>query len=97
LDTTVTLARRIWIADRWFESHREHFYQRLVRAGKSHSFVTEWECILQIIVLITVIAAIKMGWPQRIAAAGAVFALWAGLFAFAEFQFKKRSNSRPAS
>ena len=32
LDTSVTLLRRIARGDRWLDSHREHFYQRLVRA-----------------------------------------------------------------
>lgn len=97
LDTSVTLARRIWGGERWFESHREHFYQRLVRAGKSHSFVTGWECILQILALIAIVAAIKMGWPQRLAATGVVFVLWAGFFVYAERQFSRSLSSSAAS
>lgn len=34
LDTGITLIRRMR-RERWFDSHREHFYQRLVRSGKS--------------------------------------------------------------
>ena len=96
LDTTVTLARRIWRGERWFESHREHFYQRLVRAGKSHSFVTGWECVLQIIALITIVAAIKTGWPQRLAATAVVCVLWAGFFVYAERQFSRSLTSSAA-
>lgn len=96
LDTSITLARRIWRGDRWFESHHEHFYQLLVRAGKSHSFVTGWECVLQIIALITIVAAIKMGWPQRLAATGVVCVLWAGFFVYAELQFRRSLSSKAA-
>lgn len=36
VDATVTLARRALRGERVWEAHREHFYQRLVRAGWSH-------------------------------------------------------------
>src|SRR6185295_11154478 len=51
LDTGITLARRVLRGERWYEAHREHFYQRLVRAGKSHTFVAGLEMGLQAIVL----------------------------------------------
>ena len=34
-DATVTLLRRIAAGERWYEAHRSHAYQRLVRAGVS--------------------------------------------------------------
>jgi UDP-N-acetylmuramyl pentapeptide phosphotransferase/UDP-N-acetylglucosamine-1-phosphate transferase len=40
LDTAVTLACRIARRERWFEAHREHYYQRLVRRGWGHARVT---------------------------------------------------------
>ena len=40
LDTGITLMRRIMRGERWYEAHNEHFYQRLIRAGKSHTQVT---------------------------------------------------------
>jgi UDP-N-acetylmuramyl pentapeptide phosphotransferase/UDP-N-acetylglucosamine-1-phosphate transferase len=40
LDTIVTLAIRIVHKKRWYEAHREHIYQRLVRNGWSHRAVT---------------------------------------------------------
>ena len=39
-DATVTLVRRAVRGERWTEPHREHLYQRLVRAGASHRAVT---------------------------------------------------------
>ena len=38
-DTTATLARRIARGEQWYESHREHYYQRLVQHGWSHAAV----------------------------------------------------------
>ncbi len=39
-DSSVTLTRRVLRGERWHEAHREHIYQRLVRAGWSHRTVT---------------------------------------------------------
>jgi Fuc2NAc and GlcNAc transferase len=39
-DATLTLLRRLARGERWTEPHREHLYQRLVRAGASHRQVT---------------------------------------------------------
>lgn len=39
-DTVATLISRIMRRQRWYEAHREHFYQRLIRRGWSHLAVT---------------------------------------------------------
>ncbi len=94
LDTGVTLARRIWRKEQWIDSHREHFYQRLVRSGKTHLFVTGWEATLQALVLGIIVYAIRMNWLQRCAVAAVVCMLWMGFFAYAECQFKRSFSSR---
>ena len=43
LDTTVTLLRRMWRGERWYHSHRTHFYQRMTNLGMSHAKVTGLE------------------------------------------------------
>ncbi len=35
-DASVTLGRRIWRRERFWEAHRDHYYQRLVRSGFGH-------------------------------------------------------------
>lgn len=40
LDTAVTLACRVARRERWYEPHRQHYYQRLVRCGWPHVLVT---------------------------------------------------------
>jgi Fuc2NAc and GlcNAc transferase len=40
LDTILTMARRAWNREKFWQAHRKHLYQRLVIAGFSHSFVT---------------------------------------------------------
>jgi UDP-N-acetylmuramyl pentapeptide phosphotransferase/UDP-N-acetylglucosamine-1-phosphate transferase len=36
-DATVTLGRRFFSAERWWEAHSNHFYQRAVRSGVGHA------------------------------------------------------------
>lgn len=40
VDTATTLVRRVARHERWYEPHREHAYQRLVRAGHAHARAT---------------------------------------------------------
>ena len=35
-DASVTLAKRVYAKQRFWEAHREHYYQRLIRSGWSH-------------------------------------------------------------
>lgn len=46
LDTSVTMARRALRGEVLHQAHREHFYQRLVRAGWSHERTTISELLL---------------------------------------------------
>jgi Fuc2NAc and GlcNAc transferase len=39
-DATITLGRRIVRRERWYEAHRSHAYQRLVRSGWTHAQVS---------------------------------------------------------
>ena len=89
LDTGITLARRVLRGERWYEAHREHFYQRLVRSGRSHTFVTGWELALQVVVAIAVVAAVQAGGGWLLLAPASLAALaWAGLFLKAERVFR---------
>jgi UDP-N-acetylmuramyl pentapeptide phosphotransferase/UDP-N-acetylglucosamine-1-phosphate transferase len=92
LDTAITLGRRIIRRERWLDPHREHFYQRLVRSGKSHRFVTGCEGLLQIAVLGIVMAAMHSGWAGRFAAAGTVCLVWAAFFSYCEARFRRNAR-----
>lgn len=88
LDTGMTLLRRVVRGDRWYEPHREHFYQRLVRAGKSHTFVTCWELALQLLVLVLMLIYVRSGTAARIALASLVPLIWMAFFAYCEIAFR---------
>jgi UDP-N-acetylmuramyl pentapeptide phosphotransferase/UDP-N-acetylglucosamine-1-phosphate transferase len=90
-DTSLTLTRRIYRGERCFEPHREHFYQRLFRAGKSHQFITCTEAFLQLLVLSLVLIAIRMGLTARVVAICTVCAIWITFFFYAEIKFRRCS------
>jgi hypothetical protein len=85
--------------ERWHEAHREHFYQRLVRAGKSHTFVTGLEMGLQAIVLALMVCYLFGGTAVRVCTASLVLGLWLSFFVYCEAAFRKsgdRNNSIPS-
>lgn len=87
LDTGITLLRRMARGERWYAPHREHFYQRLIRAGKSHQFVTGAEMALQLVVVLSMAAYVKCEVTQRLALTGGVLLLWTAFFTYAETVF----------
>lgn len=66
-DTGWTLLRRIHRSERWWESHRNHVYQRVVRAGKSHSWTTMvvalFSAVCMLLGLIAAMALVPLGIP----------------------------------
>ena len=50
-DTTVTLLRRMWRGERWYEGHRQHAYQHLAIRWGSHGKVTVAYTIFNLIVI----------------------------------------------
>lgn len=97
LDTAITLLRRMARGERWYDAHREHFYQRLVRAGKSHPFVTGWEMAGQVAVLGLLLLCARLGsTPAWAIAALVIVAGWGGFFLFAERHFAAAAPATPA-
>lgn len=90
LDTAITLTRRVARGDRWFEAHREHFYQRLIQAGKSHVLVTCSELALQLVVLGLMAAYVLADPGLRPWLAASVVMMWLGFFWWAETVFRHR-------
>ena len=91
LDTGITLVRRILRGERWYDAHREHFYQRLIRSGKSHPFVTGLEMALQAVVLGLMVLYLHASAPMRVGLIALVILVWLAFFAFCEHSFR-RSN-----
>lgn len=88
LDTGITLIRRARRGEHLSEAHREHFYQRFVRAGYSHTFVTVTEGVLQCIIVLSLWVATAAPASVKIVVAAAVGMLWLAFFAFAEWKYR---------
>ena len=69
-DATLTLVRRMLRGERWYEAHRSHAYQRLVRAGSSHAAVTR----LAMLVTLGLGALAWLAQARRLSAATAALA-----------------------
>lgn len=97
LDTGITLLRRIVRGERWYEPHREHFYQRLVRSGKSHLFVTGLEMALQGGVLGLMVLYLHANLPVRVGLIVLVILVWLVFFAYCERLFRRSRTVSPAA
>ncbi len=60
-DSSLTLALRIWRGERWYEPHRQHLYQRLVRRGWSHLAVTSVYLCADLFLAGVVVAYVTLG------------------------------------
>ena len=94
LDTGVTLARRVARGERWYEPHREHFYQRLIRSGFSHGYVTGWELGFQIVIATAVVMAVRAGGWWLLPVTMVVALVWAVVFLHAERCFRMATAER---
>lgn len=88
LDTSITLTRRAIRGEEIFKPHRQHFYQRLVRAGYSHTSVTLIEGCLQGVTLALALLYVRSEWEARIVITAIVFLYWSSFFVFAERKFR---------
>jgi UDP-N-acetylmuramyl pentapeptide phosphotransferase/UDP-N-acetylglucosamine-1-phosphate transferase len=93
LDTGLTVIRRIRRGESFHEAHREHFYQRLVRAGRSHVAVTLIELGLQVIVVCLLLIYTRSGIIGKCLSSGLILLIWALFFAWAESSFRGASKA----
>jgi UDP-N-acetylmuramyl pentapeptide phosphotransferase/UDP-N-acetylglucosamine-1-phosphate transferase len=93
LDTGITLLRRMMRGERWYAAHREHFYQRLVRSGKSHTFVTSLEMALQGVVLGLMVLYLHASAPVRVGLIALIILVWLAFFVFCEISFRRRNDA----
>jgi UDP-N-acetylmuramyl pentapeptide phosphotransferase/UDP-N-acetylglucosamine-1-phosphate transferase len=88
LDTGITLVRRILRGERFYEAHREHFYQRLVQAGRSHSEVTGLESVLQCVSLGLALVCLFRSMQSQMIALFLGVLFWTGFFLYSEISYR---------
>jgi Fuc2NAc and GlcNAc transferase len=57
VDALLTLLRRVVRAERWYEAHKSHAYQRYVQAGYGHRQVTSSVLALNVVLIVLAAAA----------------------------------------
>ena len=88
IEGTVAIIRRMWRREKWWQPHREHFYQRLVRRGWSHMRTSGIIWGLQCLVTILTWWQLRSGWSIWLLwlATGLV---WGAFFFYAESLFRR--------
>lgn len=95
LDTGLTLARRLARGERIVDRHREFFFHRAVRSGRSHPFVTWSELAIQALAGILLLSTLGRWTDSAIAlfvVVGVIGLAWLAFFAWCEVQFRKRAD-----
>lgn len=76
-DASVTLLRRLLRGEKFWEAHREHYYQRMVRSGMSHARMAGcWYVVMVGGIMLAVWALSRSGLQQWM-----IFAAWCCLLA----------------
>ena len=68
LDATVTLFRRVFRGEPFWKAHREHYYQRVIRMGWTHSRTALCEYLLM--AACSGLAIVMLSWPEQAQSAG---------------------------
>lgn len=61
-DATVTLVKRIFKRESFWQAHKDHYYQRLIRMGWGHGKVAIFEYILMLMTSLSAILFVGQGW-----------------------------------
>jgi UDP-N-acetylmuramyl pentapeptide phosphotransferase/UDP-N-acetylglucosamine-1-phosphate transferase len=91
VDSSVTLARRLWNRERVWQAHRDHYYQRLVQMGWGHRRTACAEYALMIAAGGLALLALTLpGWSW-LAVLAALATAYAALTAFIEHAWRGRA------
>ena len=75
-DATITLIRRLISREKFWQAHREHFYQRAVKSGLRHDQVSWMIGVANLfLIMLAIVAARGLGIAALLAAIGAVSVL----------------------
>ena len=91
----VAILRRMIKGEKWWHPHREHFYQRLVRAGSSHAKTSFLFWGGQVVITVILWVSLKSGWGFNRTCLLCLL-VWVLIFIYAEFTFRKHMRP-PAS
>lgn len=79
VDASVTLLRRVLRGERFWQAHRDHYYQRLIRSGWSHRRTALIEYAWMFGVAVSAVAGLSLNAGGQ----AAILAVWVTAYAFA--------------
>jgi len=83
IDASLTLLVRVWRGRRWYNSHREHLYQWMVRTGQTHAqtgaYYLGWNLFVALPLALFAMGYPRMALPICIVAYAATSAAWLAL------------------
>jgi UDP-N-acetylmuramyl pentapeptide phosphotransferase/UDP-N-acetylglucosamine-1-phosphate transferase len=96
-DTGVTLLRRLIAGETWYEPHRDHTYQRLVRAGWSHVQTTALVAVVIAVCAALGAVSLRGSAPARAVADAALAAVLVAYVVAPLLLAGRRSQAAPAA
>lgn len=94
LDTGITLLRRMIQGQPVYERHREFFFHRAIRSGRSHLSVTLTESAIQAVGGGLLLVACQQPAPMLFLAIGGLAAVWLIFFGWCEWRFRRGRDAR---
>jgi UDP-N-acetylmuramyl pentapeptide phosphotransferase/UDP-N-acetylglucosamine-1-phosphate transferase len=93
-DASVTLLRRLLRRERFWQAHRDHYYQRLVRMGWPHRKLALAEYALMAACGASALAMLQMGFEFQMLGLSLWIAAYSGLMLFIDSRWAKSAASR---
>lgn len=93
-DASTTLLKRMLRRERFWQAHRDHYYQRLVRMGWSHRKLAVAEYALMAACGVSALALLHAGAAIQIMGLSAWIAVYGGLMLFIDSCWAKRRTSQ---
>ena len=87
LEGMIALLRRMLAGKKWWEPHKEHFYQRMVSCRYSHARTTSLIICIQCFVTVLVWSASLSVWSPELSWVLSIL-LWAGFFVYVDIKFR---------
>lgn len=94
VDATVTLTKRILRREKFWQAHRDHYYQRLVRMGWSHRRLALAEYALMIACGISALVLLPVAPVIQVAGLSAWFVVYALLMLYIDKSWTRSDASR---
>src|SRR5260364_118241 len=86
LDASITLGRRVLRGEKFWQAHREHYYQRMIRMSKGHAITVRIWYVVMLLGAGFALAGLRIG----IQAQWIIFGLWSGALLMCGWEVDRR-------